>query len=238
MSWSGLLDQSLMRVQNADDGNPIYVWDKGGDDADAMRYSPQKSTWERYDRDAADWQGINMRQTGRELANLGRWRNQGTPSMLNVRPDMDRCIFTNLIWHIHSSPEVAKVVHPSTRERFQISQTDLRKKPFMIEVNNDSNRKDDVIKIMFDQASAACDNQMSIEDEREITRDKATVLNILRCIRAMTKMFPHLVVYENENLDKQLQEEVACRTVNDNFMCLCKVRENVWKVKAAPNARR
>ena len=209
------------------DGNSY--WESGGPNANMYRYNQATKTMERFDIDQYEWSSINVKeQKDVESSDLAKYRTLGSPSVLQVRMDTNRCILTNLIWNIGESPEIAKVIAPGSGVRTQIAHKDLMKKPFMIEVNNDMEKNDEVIQIQFDHASMACDNQVAVCDMRKITRDCATVLNILRTIKAMTRMYPSI----------HDSEDNKCRTQQENFVCLAKVSENMWKVKSTQSRRR
>ena len=196
-----------------------------------VRMDPTDERLERFDLDRYEWADLPMREQDVENSDLARYRTIGSPSVLHVRVDTNRCIMSNLVWSVGESPEIAKVISPGSSSRSQISHDDLMQKPFMIEANNDATKGNDDIEIEFDHASMACDNQVAISDSRKIKRNCATVLNILRTIKAMTRMYPtlHNTAADSDN---------HCRTQQENFVSLAKVGDKKWKVKSSSSRRR
>jgi hypothetical protein len=240
-----------VELKNAMPGERVYRQRRNCDNDGWRRTSDGRGVWfpgpdgNAYRKDADgkviqrlnqsnEWEHIDYAEkeiTNEDRSDLARYRTLGTPSVLQVRMDADRCILTNLVWNIGDSPEVAHVISPITGAKTQISQTDLDKKPFMLEgsVNTDDNKvpsKSDKIRIQFDHASMACDNQVAMCDEREIRRECATVLNILRTIKAMTRMYPSL----------HDSDETTCPTQQEHFVCMAQVGDKMWKVKSSPSS--
>lgn len=214
------------------DGRGYWVRDNSGI---AYRVDANRQNLQRFDHDTQNWVAMDFsqrEQSAADRSDLARYRTVGTPSILLVHSDESRCIMTNLVWNIGESPEVAQVINPTTGVRTQISQTDLDKNPFKL--NNQAAGDDNPIRITFDHASMNCDNQLAMSDERTILRKHGTVMNIMRSIKAMTRMYPTLHDTDGGQ---------ACRTQQEFFVCLAKVsgpstENEQWKVKSSPSAAR
>ena len=193
---------------------------------DGQMYSYGEDGLSRFNQNTHEFEQLDYDEMIAENSDLAKYRTLGTPSTLHVRMDTNRCILTNLVWNIGESPEIAQVISPVSRTKAQISPNDLTKNPFVLE--SPAANKTDQITIEFDNASMSCDNQVPVSSRRVIRRDESTVLNILRTIKAMTRMYPAL-----NNPDS-----TTCRTQQENFVCLAKVSEMVWKVKSSATRRR
>ena len=217
---SDLKKETMSRSDCGDTWGPDGFFSNG----DSNWYTDGKETW-RHDRRRSDWINTPIEEQKIKHGQLSKHRSIGSPAALKVVPDEHGRIFTNLVWNIGESPEIARVINPTTKKRLQISFEDLNRPVFKQEDAKDP--ADGTIKIIFDHAGNACDNDLAISDECKIHHHHATVLNILRSIKAMTRMYP----------STDPNQVRRCRSQQHHFMYLGKVEQGVWKVKGSPTSQ-